>query len=76
MQDLLVLILVLAAAAYLVRHMGQVGTRTKPTGCGTCSDCPAQVRRRDLALPPAADGVAVNGLVHSQRRPPQPRRST
>lgn len=54
-QDVIVLAVVLAALAYVVRHVWVTGTRKKPTGCGACADCPAQVRRQNLVSiqPPA-----------------------
>ncbi len=56
-QDLISLGVVLAALAYVVRHLLLVGTRKKPTGCGTCADCLARPRPDELlAIQPPSPG--------------------
>ena len=47
-QDAIALGAVVAAAVYLLRHVRRTGTRKKPTGCGSCADCPAQSSREPL----------------------------
>jgi hypothetical protein len=40
MQDILAIVIVLAAAAFLVLRMWQSVTKRR-TGCGACSNCPS-----------------------------------
>jgi FeoB-associated Cys-rich membrane protein len=41
MQDFLVILIVLAAAAFLVRRMWQAMTKRRSGACGACSNCPS-----------------------------------
>ncbi len=47
-QNAVALVIVLGAVGYLVWHLWMTGTRKKPTGCGSCADCPAQIRHEEL----------------------------
>jgi len=38
-QDAIALGAVLAALAFILRHVRRTGTRKKPTGCGSCDEC-------------------------------------
>lgn len=40
-QDLLVMVAVVAAVVFLLRRFFGMGSRNKPTGCGSCSGCSA-----------------------------------
>ena len=41
-QDAIALGAVLAAVVYVLWHVRRTGTRKKPTGCGSCADCPGR----------------------------------
>jgi hypothetical protein len=47
-QDIAALVLVLAAALYVVRRLLQAGGRRRSAGCGGCSECASAVNPEPL----------------------------
>jgi hypothetical protein len=50
MQDILVILIVLVAAAFLVRRMWQAMTKRRSGACGACSNCPSNSAAKTPAL--------------------------
>jgi hypothetical protein len=50
MQDILVILIVLAAAAFLVRRMWQAMTKRRSGACGACSNCPSNSTAKTPSL--------------------------
>ena len=50
MQDFLVILIVLAAAAFLVRRMWQAMTKRRSGACGACSNCPSNSEAKTPSL--------------------------
>src|SRR3954447_2222591 len=50
MQDILAILIVLAAAAFLSRRMWQALTRRRSGACGACSNCPSNSASKTPSL--------------------------
>jgi hypothetical protein len=50
MQDFFVILIVFAAAAFLVRRMWQAMTKRRSGACGACSNCPSNATSKTPSL--------------------------